>query len=262
MMKNMELEKVVNRFINEEAQSSLSSKLFREITLKIYLEHIVPESKILDIGCGTGGIAIPFAMRDCEVDAVDNHEGRLQVLRKNINDLNIKVHHASVFEMDFEKASYDYVTSRQFMSYFEDWKKVLKIKLEYLKPGGLIIYHQHSKENMQLCDKIAMTKENKILVGKGYNNNKRFGASKTEIEKFCKRNKCELVKLIPVSFFLPRALPYKTGLSKEEVKNYEDELNARMENEAIYDFMKWYEFNVMQNMPLELSSSFISVIRK
>lgn len=88
--------------------------------------------------------------------------------------------------MDFEKGSYDFVTSRQFMSYFEDWQRVLKIKLEYLKPGGLIIYHQHSKENMQLCKKIAVSEENKKLVGKGYNNNKRYGASKLEKRRFVK----------------------------------------------------------------------------
>lgn len=73
----MNPEKISKEFIDQEEQSSLTSKLFREVSLDIYLEYIQPKTKILDIGCGTGGIAIPMAMMDCKVDAIDNNEERL-----------------------------------------------------------------------------------------------------------------------------------------------------------------------------------------
>lgn len=61
-----------------------SRSLYLEEFLK--LTKVSPGERILDMGCGTGNIAIPLAKAGCEVIAADFSKGMLTILEENASD--------------------------------------------------------------------------------------------------------------------------------------------------------------------------------
>lgn len=102
-------------------------------------EHIVTNfvrsgMAILDVGCGTGDLAVRAARAGAFVTGVDISEGMLAVAQERVkkNGLENKVvlHHAGVVEIDslFDEKSFDLITSTLVMSelYAEEREWALK----------------------------------------------------------------------------------------------------------------------------------------
>jgi len=115
-------------------------------------EHIVTNfvrsgMAILDVGCGTGDLAVRAARAGAFVTGVDISEGMLAVARERVkeNGLDNKVvlHHAGVDEIDslFDEKSFDLITSTLVMSelYTEEREWALKELLRILKPDGNLL---------------------------------------------------------------------------------------------------------------------------
>jgi ubiquinone/menaquinone biosynthesis C-methylase UbiE/ferredoxin len=115
-------------------------------------EHIVTNfvrsgMVILDVGCGTGDLAVRAARAGACVTGVDISEGMLAVARERVkkNGLENKVvlHHAGIVEIDslFDKKSFDLITSTLVMSelYAEEREWALKELFRILKPDGKLL---------------------------------------------------------------------------------------------------------------------------
>lgn len=187
-------------------------KLFRESSLQFFLAHIFPGASVLDCGCGEGDVSIPLAERGCQVDAIDRNPDRIAVLEARKGDLPIRTHLCDMLTAPFNVGSFDYATSRQFMPHFENWPEVLEIQISLCKIGGAVIFHHHSGENFALCEALAPTVTHRVAVRRGYPRNGH--ATREELSRVCKRSGAELESLTPISFFLPSALLYRTGLDK------------------------------------------------
>jgi SAM-dependent methyltransferase len=99
-------------------------------------------SRVLDVGCGTGVVAITAARAGAQVTALDLTPELLDVARENarIADVEIDWHEGDVETLPFGDAAFDVVTS-QFGHMFAPRPEVaIAEMLRVLQPGGIIAF--------------------------------------------------------------------------------------------------------------------------
>jgi ubiquinone/menaquinone biosynthesis C-methylase UbiE/NAD-dependent dihydropyrimidine dehydrogenase PreA subunit len=102
---------------------------------------------ILDVGCGTGDLAVRAAQAGAFVSGIDISEGMLAVARERVKNNGRKskvvLYHAGVVEIDslFDEKSFDLITSTLVMSelYAEERKWALKALFRILKSDGTLL---------------------------------------------------------------------------------------------------------------------------
>jgi demethylmenaquinone methyltransferase/2-methoxy-6-polyprenyl-1,4-benzoquinol methylase len=113
----------------------------------IVVNFIRPGMLVLDVGCGTGDLAVKAAKAHAFVTGVDISEGMLAIARERIkqNRLEDKVdfHHAGVVEVDtlFAENSFDCITATLVISelYGEERRWALREFFRILKSDGTLI---------------------------------------------------------------------------------------------------------------------------
>lgn len=58
--------------------------------LILYKSEVTAEDKVVDIGCGTGGISCEFAQRAKEVISIDKNPEAVNLTKRNINKFNLE----------------------------------------------------------------------------------------------------------------------------------------------------------------------------
>lgn len=115
---------------------------FKEETKKIAATlNLSKDSLVLDIGCGTGGLAINLAGMCKQVYAVDSSDAMLAVLNKKIKQQklnNITTTRAGFISYVHPEENLDAIIVNMCLHHLPDlWKQVALIHLHtFLKPGG------------------------------------------------------------------------------------------------------------------------------
>lgn len=118
-----------------------------EVKREIVKNYITVGDKVLEIGCGTGTLAVLCAEKSALVTGFDVSLGMLDIARKKIEESNltdrIELKHMGAVEMDkaFDDETFHKIVSTLFLSelYSDEQKYVLREAYRVLKPGGLII---------------------------------------------------------------------------------------------------------------------------
>lgn len=124
----------------------------------IVANYIQPDMVVLDVGCGTGSLAIKGAKAGARLTGLDISERMLAVARQQIkkNKLENKVvlNHAGVVEIDalFEENSFDLITSTLVISelYGEERKWALRELYRILKSDGKLLIVGEVKPKLPL----------------------------------------------------------------------------------------------------------------
>src|SRR5438046_1717236 len=104
--------------------------------------RVPPGSRLLDVGCGTGVVAVTAARAGARVTGLDLTPELLQAARENcrVAAVDIEWHEADVENMPFGAATFDVVVS-QFGHIFAPRPDVaVSEMLRVLKPGGTIAF--------------------------------------------------------------------------------------------------------------------------
>lgn len=96
---------------------------------------------ILDVGSGTGIIAMYLAELGHSVTAVDFSEGMMDVARKKAREkgVNIRLMEMDVENLNFEDETFDCVTARYVLWTMSHPEKAVKEWVRVVKPGGRIV---------------------------------------------------------------------------------------------------------------------------
>jgi len=103
--------------------------------------------RILDIGCGTGGVTLACAARGAEVVGIDANAGMLEVARRKLADRapagSVELLELGAMEIEdrFAQASFDAIVSCLVMSELlpEERRYVLETARSHLVPDGLLV---------------------------------------------------------------------------------------------------------------------------
>lgn len=108
--------------------------------------HITRDQQVLDIGCGTGALAIRAALRGARVTAIDVDPRMLELAAQRAQEAHVEdrveLREEGVAELDREPAeTYDVVTCGLCLSELseDEVAYALDQSLRLLKPGGLLL---------------------------------------------------------------------------------------------------------------------------
>lgn len=118
----------------------------------ILARHFTKPGRIIDLGCGTGRLLVPFARRGFTGVGVDLSHHMLEVVREKaqLENLPIAGVVANITELDcFAEHSADYAicmfSTLGMIRGRENRLQVLRHACRMLKPGGVFVLHVHNR---------------------------------------------------------------------------------------------------------------------
>jgi SAM-dependent methyltransferase len=178
--------------------------------------------KVLEVGCGEGGVLLAFVQKGCQGVGVDMDEARIAMAKDfmpvEIAAGNIEMHSADIydplFESKFENA-FDLIVLKDVIEHIHDQEKIMAQFKRYLKPGGHIYFgfppfdmpfggHQQVSSN-RLFSKLPWTHILPMSIYKAIMNTlgvkypdqfievKETGISTSRFEKICQKLNYEFV---------------------------------------------------------------------
>ena len=110
--------------------------------LAITREYLRPDSKVLEIGCGTGSTALVHAPRVGHIRATDLSTRMIEIAQGKADAAgieNVTFEALGVDELDEPDASLDVVMAHNVLHLVEDWQHVIAEVHRMLKPGGVFV---------------------------------------------------------------------------------------------------------------------------
>ena len=104
---------------------------------KNLIDLYTPGSKILDVCCGTGDIAIALKAKGCEAIGLDFSPAMLEVAKKKFPE-GIAWIQGNAMDLPFEDNSFDGACISFGLRNTPDYKKVLSEMKRVVRPGGII----------------------------------------------------------------------------------------------------------------------------
>jgi SAM-dependent methyltransferase len=97
-------------------------------------------ARVLDIGAGTGRVAIPLAGRGCHVAAVEPARGMLAELRAKTGDHKVSSLAAEGAQLPFLAGRFDAVVIARLLYLTPDWRAILRDAHRVLAVGGYLLH--------------------------------------------------------------------------------------------------------------------------
>ncbi len=120
-------------------------------------------SRVLDVGCGTGRWTKYVCSRSGFVEAIDPSKAVLVAAAMLANENNVRVSQAEVDNIPFEDASFDFIFSLGVLHHIPDTPTAMKKCVEKLKPGGhFLVYLYYNFENRGVLFRLIFQLSNHI----------------------------------------------------------------------------------------------------
>ncbi len=114
-----------------------------------YVKRLLPDGKVLDVGCGTGVVAGRLAEAGYDVTGVDPSAGMLAYVEEHAP--RVKVSEGSATELPFADGSFDLTMCVAVMHHIAEPDAVhrsLGEMVRVTRPGGLILVWDHNPRNL------------------------------------------------------------------------------------------------------------------
>lgn len=101
---------------------------------------LTPHSHLLEVGVGTGRIALPLAPHVASITGLDLSLGMLLKLAQKRTSESVSVVQGDATRLPFKDHSFDAVTAVHFFHLVPTWRDVLTELRRVLRPGGLLLH--------------------------------------------------------------------------------------------------------------------------
>lgn len=227
--------------------------------------RIPPNSRLLDLGCGTGVITKALAALGHDVTGLDISQAMLDQIDTASPSGRITLRQGDIYALPFEPASFDGVITRWVIPHFRDWPLIVKEAARVLRPAGTMLFDHTSRPNY------ALAEHETALDHRGFGHDPRvrtvetgaFYAAATveELQLAADTAGLELVDVVPVGFFRQNAV-IAAALGRDGFAAYRRSLDAFYREPGARAFIEWFEQNVTRSLPLEMVNGIGVLMRK
>lgn len=124
------------------AKQPIADQASYEKKLEMTRQYLTPDTKLMEIGCGTGSTAIIHAPVVKEVYAIDISSKMIEIANqkataKNIHNITFEA--AAIDELNIQFESFDVVLALNILHLVENPRDVIERMYNILKPGGVLI---------------------------------------------------------------------------------------------------------------------------
>jgi len=138
--------------VARDYDAGLAAVALLGVDVRFVEEHCPRPGRLLDLGCGTGRLLVPFARRGYDVIGVDLSQEMLAVAREKAEAAGVRVRllHANLAELDglrdgcFDYAACLFSTLGMVMG-AENRRRVVGHAFRLLRPGGRFVLHVHNR---------------------------------------------------------------------------------------------------------------------
>lgn len=117
--------------------------VFSSLVVERMLDRLAasaPVGRALDVGCGTGAVALRLAERGLRVDGIDHSTGMLAVAEREARARGVAdrvtLHTGDLRELPFPDATFDVVSCHGVLHHLDDLRAPLAEMVRVLRPGG------------------------------------------------------------------------------------------------------------------------------
>lgn len=131
----------------------------------------VPGSRLLELGVGTGRIALPVAGAGCEVVGIDLSAEMLAGLAPRLRrhaGAAVALVRGDIAALPFRARAFDGVMATHVLHLVPDWKAVLGGLARVLRPGGLILLGRDWVDPASMAGRIRMAFRQAVIAA-GFN---------------------------------------------------------------------------------------------
>ena len=131
------------------------------------LREVGPMSRMLELGIGTGRIALPVAAAGCRVVGIDLSAEMLDALRRQLPGHAgepIDLVRGDIAVLPFRAATFDAAMATHILHLVPDWKSVLGRLAEVLRPGGAILLGRDWVDPASMAGRIRMAFRQAVMA--------------------------------------------------------------------------------------------------
>ena len=128
-----------DRIAKKYARTPIKDEAYYQETLERSLSYLTPESKVLEVGCGTGSTALELAKTAGQVTATDISGKMLDIARAKPGADAITFLEADVLGSPEIDGGYDAVFAHSLLHLVPDLPAALDRIAKLIKPGGVFI---------------------------------------------------------------------------------------------------------------------------
>ena len=181
---------------------SPAGKFRWERRVKMLTEFIQPESRLLELGCGTGYFTKEIAKTGANIVAIDISPELLKIAENNVPLQNVSFREENAYSMTFEDKQFDYVVGSSVLHHL-DIKKAISETYRVLKDGGIIAFTEPNMMNPQ----IALQKNIPYLKRKLGDSPDETAFFRWKISKMLKKQGFKKVEIKTFDFLHPATPP-------------------------------------------------------
>lgn len=116
------------------------------------LIDVAPGARLLEIGVGTGRIALPLARRGYRYTGADLSFPMMQALRNKANGVPIALLRSDVAQLPLRSATFDAVVAVHIFHLVSAWAAAMDEAARVLRPGGVVLHGTTKRDDHQASD--------------------------------------------------------------------------------------------------------------
>ena len=131
-----------DRLAKRYARKPVPDEAVYQEKLRVTREHLRPDSRVLEFGCGTGSTAIAHAPHVREIDAIDSSKKMIEIARGKAEAAsveNVAFRQGAIESFEAPDGTFDAVLGLSILHLLADKEAALAKVYRLLKPGGVFV---------------------------------------------------------------------------------------------------------------------------
>jgi ubiquinone/menaquinone biosynthesis C-methylase UbiE len=182
--------------------------------VKMLTQHITPNMKVLELGCGTGYFTREMVHSGAEITAIDISPDLLAIAKANISASNVIFKEENAYNMSFQPAIFDTIVGSSVLHHLDIEKSMAEI-YRVLKSGGTMVFTEPNMMNPQ----IALQKNIPWIKRKLGDSPDETAFFRWQLKKILSRTGFKNIEITPFDFLHP-AIPAKMVHSIATLGNF------------------------------------------